>query len=77
MDEFVKHLDNHESSPAIARQRQCILQHWQDLDAAGADTDDSTDGADSQADDDPEDLHSDVRDHFDEAETIHSFGKDC
>lgn len=77
VDEFVRHLSSHDSSPTLAHQMQCILQRWQDLDAAGPEAHESMDDVDSQADDDPDDMHSNVEDSLNEAESIHAFGKAC
>ena len=73
LDEFLKHIGRHSTSPGITRQADLILQHWQDLDLKAGSDEARINDADSQADDDPEDLHA--GETMGAAESIHSHGK--
>ena len=81
LDDFLQHVKQ-QSSPAIGRQIDCIIQRWQQLDAQQQDSteEEGGDASDAELDDDPQDAHSHVGSGSDEAETIHSWGEqlgDC
>ena len=75
LDEFLKHVGSHSTSPGFTRQADLILQHWQELDLKASNDEASMSDADSQADDDPEDQHSHAAETMDAAESIHSYSK--
>ena len=72
VDDFLHHVKQ-QASPVIGRQIDCVLQHWQHLDAGKAAAEQSTDLLDD-LDDDPRDAHSHLETGMEQTETVHSWG---
>ena len=75
VDDFLHHVKQ-QASPVIGRQIDCVLQHWQHLDAGKAAAEQRTDLLDD-LDDDPRDAHSHLGTGMEETETVHSWGTDA